>query len=59
VARRTNYGFVKRQKELKRQQKKEEKAEKKRIKKERTGGDDQGEVVEKGDGSSGSVEGPP
>lgn len=34
VAKRVNYGFEKRQKELKRQQKKDAKAEKKRIKKE-------------------------
>lgn len=34
MARRPNYGFQKRQKELKRQQKKDEKAARKRLKKE-------------------------
>lgn len=34
MARRTNYGFEKRQRELKKQKKKEAKAEKKRLKKE-------------------------
>ncbi len=34
MARRTNYGFEKRQRELKKQKKKEKKAEKKRLKKE-------------------------
>jgi hypothetical protein len=33
VARRANYGFVKRQKEIEKQRKKDEKAEKKRLKK--------------------------
>jgi len=41
VAKRANYGFVKRQKELKKQQRKEEKAEKKRLKAESAGGEDQ------------------
>jgi hypothetical protein len=40
VAKRANYGFEKRQKELKRQQKKDAKAEKKRMKKESGAGDD-------------------
>ena len=34
MARRTNYGFEKRQRELKKQKKKEAKAERKRLKKE-------------------------
>jgi hypothetical protein len=41
VAKKPNFGFEKRQKDLKKQQKREEKAEKKRLKKE--GGGDQGE----------------
>lgn len=45
MARRGNYGFVKRQKEVKRQQKKEEKAEKKRLKKESGDGEGQEETV--------------
>lgn len=39
LGRRTNYGFEKRQKELKRQQKKEKKLEAKRLKKEKAAGD--------------------
>ncbi|MDP2469902.1 MAG: hypothetical protein Q8W45_05920 [Candidatus Palauibacterales bacterium] len=34
MGRRTNYGFEKRQREIKKQKKKEEKAERKRLKKE-------------------------
>jgi hypothetical protein len=34
VARRTNYGFEKKQREIKKQKKREKKAEKKRLKKE-------------------------
>jgi hypothetical protein len=42
VARRANYGFEKRQKELQKQKKKEEKAEKKRLRKEETALEPQG-----------------
>lgn len=49
MAKRTNYGFAKRQKELKRQQRNEEKAEKKRLKQGSANGGDQRKVVE-GDG---------
>lgn len=55
MARRPNYGFEKRQKEIKRQKKKDEKAEKKRMKKEEAGGD-QDEAVE-GGADSGMPEG--
>ena len=41
MARRANYGFVKRQKELKREEKKAEKAERKRLKKEAGEGEEQ------------------
>jgi hypothetical protein len=41
VAKKPNFGFEKRQKDLKKQQKREEKAEKKRLKRE--GGGDQGD----------------
>jgi len=43
MARRTNYGFEKRQKELDRQKKKEAKAEKKLLKKTETDGDENAE----------------
>lgn len=43
MARRPNYGFEKRQKELKKQEKKDEKAERKRLKKE---AEERGEVVD-------------
>jgi hypothetical protein len=56
VARRANYGFEKRQKELKRQKKKDRKAEKKRMKKEAAAGGDQGEVLDGGDGDVGAVD---
>jgi hypothetical protein len=39
MARRPNYGFEKRQRELRRQKKREEKAERKRLKREAAGGD--------------------
>jgi hypothetical protein len=42
VGRRTNYGFEKRQRELKKQKKKEAKAERKRLKKE----EEEGALVE-------------
>lgn len=48
MARRPNYGFEKRQKEIQRQKKKEEKAERKRMKKEEAAGGDQDEAVEGG-----------
>jgi hypothetical protein len=52
VARRPNYDFQKRQKELKRQDKREEKAERKRLRKE--GGEEPGEgAVPQGDGDGG------
>lgn len=40
MAKRTNYGFQKRQKEIKRQQKKDAKAERKRLKKEEAQSDE-------------------
>ena len=40
MARRANYGFEKRQRDLKKQKKREAKAEKKRLKKEAAGADD-------------------
>jgi hypothetical protein len=49
VAKKPNFGFEKRQKDLKKQQKREEKAEKKRLKKE--GGGDQDEIPQ-ADGDS-------
>ncbi|HEX2091295.1 MAG TPA: hypothetical protein VHG28_02790 [Longimicrobiaceae bacterium] len=51
MARRPNYGFEKRQKELAKQQKKEEKAERKRLRKEAGGGE--GELFEGGDEDAG------
>ena len=48
MAKRANYGFVKRQKELQKQQRKQEKAEKKRLKADSAGADDQ--AVTGGDG---------
>jgi hypothetical protein len=41
MARRPNYGFEKRQKELEKQKKKDEKAEKKRLRQEEGGGVDE------------------
>ncbi|CAN5756152.1 hypothetical protein BH23GEM9_BH23GEM9_32290 [soil metagenome] len=46
VARRPNYGFVKREKEMKRQQKKAEKLEKKRAAKDEAQPETQQETVE-------------
>jgi hypothetical protein len=50
MAKRSNYSFQKRQKEIKKQEKKEQKIEKKRMKKEAAAGDDQSEAVEEGNG---------
>ena len=50
VAKKPNFGFEKRQKDLKKQWKREEKAEKKRRKKE--GGGEQGEWSSQADGDS-------
>ncbi|HEX8271543.1 MAG TPA: hypothetical protein VF615_02760 [Longimicrobiaceae bacterium] len=63
MARRPNYGFEKRQKELEKQKKKDEKAEKKRLRKE-AGTDEYGnslyvdpdEVVMEEDGEEGGAE---
>ncbi|HLL47690.1 MAG TPA: hypothetical protein VK399_13350 [Longimicrobiaceae bacterium] len=63
MARRPNYGFEKRQKELEKQKKKDEKAEKKRLRKE-AGTDEYGnslyvdpdEVVMEEDGEEGEAE---
>lgn len=52
MARRANYGFEKRQKEMKRQEKKDEKEERKRARKEEVG--EMGETVAQGDGDPGS-----
>jgi len=46
VGRRTNYGFEKRQRELKKQKKKEAKAERKRLKKEELDGEVVGEAAD-------------
>jgi hypothetical protein len=61
VARRTNYGFEKRQRELKKQKKKEAKAERRRLRKEEldaeTPGDDLGERLDaSADGAEGEQE---
>lgn len=53
MARRANYGFEKRQKELDKQKKKEEKAEKKRLRKE-AGGSDPDEFIHGGPGEEGA-----
>lgn len=52
MARRPNYGFEKRQKELKRQEKREEKAERKRL---RAAGDEGGDAVPQADGDPGET----
>lgn len=52
MARRPNYGFEKRQKEIQRQKKKDEKAEKKRLRKEATPGGEDAEVGTGGDGEA-------
>jgi hypothetical protein len=54
VAKRANYGFVKRQKELKRQERKEEKAEKKRLRE--AAGSDENAAVEPVDEGAGPEE---
>lgn len=58
MARRPNYGFEKRQKELEKQKKKDEKAEKKRLRKE-AGTDEFGNslYVEEGEGGAETGEG--
>jgi hypothetical protein len=59
VARRPNYGFVKRQKELQKQQRKDEKDAKKRLKAESAGGDEQAVAGENDDENPGSAEDSP
>jgi hypothetical protein len=46
LAKRANYGYEKRQKEINRQKKREEKAERKRLKKESGGQPDPGEAAQ-------------
>lgn len=53
VAKRPNYGFQKRQKELKRQQRKEEKAEKKRLAKDAAA--DEGQPADAGEEDPGTA----
>jgi hypothetical protein len=53
VARRPNYDFQKRQKELKRQEKRDEKAERKRLRKE--GEEGEGDAIAQGDGDMGAA----
>lgn len=55
MAKRANYGFEKRQKELERQKKRDRKAEKKRMKKESAVGGDQREYRTGGGGHPGSL----
>ena len=55
MAKKPNFGFEKRQKDLKKQQKREEKAEKKRLKREGDGGGD----VPQADGADDFVPGDP
>ena len=55
MAKRVNYGFQKRQKEIKRQQKQAEKAERKRLKKEPTDGADRSGTMPVADDFSESV----
>lgn len=50
MGKRPNFGFEKRQKDLKKQQKREEKAEKKRLKRE--AGPEQGDEAQAGDASA-------
>ena len=57
VAKKPNFGFEKRQKDLKKQQKREEKAEKKRLKKE--GGGDSGPEDGSDEFAPGDPEGTP
>ena len=52
MARRPNYDFQKRQKELKRQEKQEEKAERKRLRRE---GGQESDAVAQGDGDMGAA----
>jgi len=54
VARRPNYGFEKRQKELRRQEKQADKAERKRLRRE--GGEDSPDAVAQPDGDDGGQE---
>lgn len=56
MGKRANYGFEKRQKEIKRQQKKQAKEEKKRMKKESALGGDQADVIDVNDGSAEPVD---
>ena len=59
MAKRVNYSFGKRQKEIKRQQKKDEKAAKRRLKKEAAEAMNQSEVTGDGDEAFASVDGGP
>jgi hypothetical protein len=51
MARRPNYGFEKRQKELERQKKKEAKAERKELRRREAADGDEGGITAGGDGS--------
>jgi hypothetical protein len=59
LGKRVNYGYEKRQKELKRKRKKAEKAERKRQKKEATDGTDQAGTAPAVDEFSTSIQDPP
>ena len=56
MARRANYGFEKRQRELKKRKKKEAKAERKRLKREEAAGDNADELEAGTDEDPGSVD---
>lgn len=57
MARRSNYGFEKRQREIKKQKKKEAKAEAKRLKKEAAAAEAAGETFDGGEVAAASEEG--
>jgi len=59
LAKRVNYGFQKRQKEIKRQRKKAEKAERKRLKKEAAGDSDESGTPATADDLDASVQDTP
>jgi len=59
VAKRANYGFVKRQKELQKKQRKDEKAEKKRLKADAAGGDQPVETGEDNEHPGSAEDSPP
>ena len=58
MARRPNYGFEKRQKEIEKQKKKEAKEERKRLRKEAGGDDVEGGLMGEDDGDEQDEDGP-